>query len=389
MEKIDLIRSRILKPIGCRPLRELARGSRNVLIVTDDNTRLTPLRHIVPMVLEELRYAGIAGRQIKILIASGTHRPMTPGELSDKFGAKIMRGFKIYSHRWDNSSFLAKINSRVAGKKIYINRLAKDSDFIIGIGSIVPHATTGFSGGGKIILPGICGKDTVEEMHWMALDFQIKDILGKYRNPMREMVDSVALKTGLKFIVNAVIGKDCKFLDLVAGHPVKAHKSGVELARKAFGVRFERSADIVVADARPMDIDLRQAIKAVAAAGLVVRKGGIIILVAQCPEGVSPQFPEFQKYGFKDPEGLKKQVEKGRVRSKLMAYTLIVIGRILKYKARVILVSQGISADTAENLGFLWAVSLKDALAMARKLIGKKARVARLNRACEALPLLN
>ncbi len=388
MGEQQIIPNRIQKPIGCPPLKVLVKGKKRILIVTDDNTRRTPLKGILPYVVAELKCAGIKDEQIKILIASGTHRPMTHSELLSKFGKTILSRFKIYNHNWNDKNKLAKINSTIYEKKICINRLAIESDFIIGIGSIVPHATTGFSGGGKIILPGICGEETTEDMHWKALDFEIKDIVGNYDNPMRKMVDSVAKKAGLKFIVNVVLGKSNKIVGVVAGDPVKAHKKGVEISKGVFGIRIPDLADIVIADAKPMDIDLRQAIKAICAADIVVKKGGVIVLNARCPEGVSPQFPEFERYGFRDPDGLKRKVEKGEIKGKTMAYTLIAIGRILKYKAKVILVSKGISSKTAQRLGFLWARSLKEALKKARGLTGEKARAVFLKRACEALPLL-
>jgi len=138
-----------------------------------------------------------------------------------------------------------------------------------------------------------------------------------------------------------------------------------------------------------MDIDLRQAVKAVCASDLVVKKGGVIVLNARCREGVSPQFPEFKKYGFNDPEGLKRKIEEGKIKGKLMAYTLIAIGRIMRCKAKVILVSNGISCEVAQKLGFLWAGSLKEAMKKARGLTGKEAKVIFLKRACEVLPLIN
>ncbi|MDP2943430.1 MAG: lactate racemase domain-containing protein, partial [Candidatus Omnitrophota bacterium] len=214
MDQQIIVKS-ICNPIGCPPLKESVKGKKKILIVTDDNTRTTPLKNILPCVINELRGTGIKDSQIKILIASGTHRPMTEREKIAKFGKKIVSHYKIYNHSWNKKSKLTRIDSSIYGKKIHINRLAEESDFIIGIGSIVPHATTGFSGGGKIILPGICGEGTTEDMHWKALEFEMKDILGVYDNPMRRMVDSVAKKVGLKFIVNVVIDGCDRVVDIV------------------------------------------------------------------------------------------------------------------------------------------------------------------------------
>jgi len=389
MERKLLIARSIQNPIGCRALSEYARGKKNILIITDDNTRFTPLKTILPQVISELRKAGVSDKQIRILIASGTHRVMTDKEILVKFGAQIVSRFKICNHNWNQPSALLKMSSRIGKKNICINRLTRGVDFIIGIGSIVPHATCGFSGGGKIILPGICGRDTVEDMHWKALDFPINKILGVRDNPMRKMIDAVAKNAGLKFIVNTVLDNKNRIVDIVAGDPIEAHRKGVDSAKRAYGCRVPYLADIVVADASPMDIDLRQAIKAVAASDLAVRKGGVIILKARCVEGVSPQFPEFEKYGFRNPEVLKRKVEDGKIKSKMAAYTLIAIGRILKDKARVILVSGGITADTAFKIGFLWAGSQGEAIKKAKEFFAKKPKIIFLKRACEILPVMD
>jgi nickel-dependent lactate racemase len=366
----------------------MLRGKQRVLIVTDDFTRQTPLKKILPALGGQLRLAGISDSQVKILIASGTHRSMSKAELRNKLGPQILSRFKVYQHRWDDSRMLASLNPAAGGRGICVNKLIPQADFIIGVGSILPHATCGFSGGGKIILPGVCARQSLEEMHWKALDFRMRDILGVYDNPMRRLIDAAAREAGLKFIVNTVIDNRNRVAAFVCGDPERAHRKGAQISRRIFGRRFSAAADIVVADARPMDVDLRQAIKAVAAADLIVKDNGVIILLARCPEGVSAQFPEFEKYGFSDAEGLKKKVEEGKIKGKLMAYTLIAIGRVLK-KAKVILVSRGIPRQTALKMGFLWQGSLREALKEARGLAGKGTKVVYLKRACEALPLLN
>lgn len=388
MEKINRITRALSKPIGSKPYLQCLRGKKDLLIVCDDFTRQTPLKEILPCLIRGALAAGISEKRVRILIAAGTHRGMTRQELKNKLGKNIADNFKICQHDWLDSRALIKIDAKDRAGKFYVNRMVLEADFVVGVGSILPHATCGFSGGGKIILPGICGRKTLEDMHWKALDFKIGQILGVYANPMRSMIDKAAKTAGLKFIVNTVLDCSGKIKGVFAGDPVLAHRQGVRLAKSAYGVYFKGRAGIVIADARPMDIDLRQAIKAVAASELLVKKGGVIILIARCPEGVAPQFPEFEKYGFSQPERLKAMVEKRMPRLKLMAYTLIAIGRIMK-ESRVILVSAGIGHDLAGRLGFIPADSLNDALALAKEIVGKSARVARLERACEALPLLN
>ena len=167
-----------------------------------------------------------------------------------------------------------------------------------------------------------------------------------------------------------------------------AHRKGVELCKEIYEIEIPEKADIVIADAYPNDIDLRQAIKAICAADIVCRDGGVIILVADCPEGVAPQFPEFAKYGFKNPETLYRDVEKGKFKQKIMAYTLVAIGRIISRRVRPILVSPNIDSSLAENIGFFWNNNLQDAVDRAFQMVGKDSRIIGLQQAGQIVPAL-
>lgn len=379
---------RIRMPIGAPPLAQLARGRTRVLIVTDDNTRSTPLDRLVPLVVRELSDAGVGDEQITILIGLGTHRDMTADEIIEKFGADVARRFRIVNHAWNNPSALTTIDQTDLPFPVVVNRLVTEADLVISLGSIVPHATVGFSSGGKTIMPGVCGEATIENTHWMALQFPMRDIIGKFDNPMRRAVCAVARTAGLSFIVNVIMLEDGRVLDLVAGDPEQAHLAGVNACRQVYGVQIPRAADIVIAEAYPCDIDLRQAIKAVCAADVVCRDGGVIILPAECPEGVSPQFPEFEKIGFRNPEELFQKVERGEYRNRLLAYTLVAIGRIIDQRVTCILVSSGISREETLRMGFHHATDLASAYRLAREMTPSSSETLVLRQASIMWPIL-
>ncbi|MCB1070397.1 MAG: nickel-dependent lactate racemase [Kiritimatiellae bacterium] len=384
----DDLRSRIRSPIGSLSLRELAAGASSVLVVTDDLTRKTPLHRVVPLVLEELHAAGLRDEAITILIGLGTHRDMTPAEIEAKYGTAVASRYRIVNHRWDNPDELREVEQHELPFPVVVNRRVLESDLVIAVGSIVPHATCGFSSGGKSIVPGVAGGATIENTHWMALDYPMRDIIGVFDTPMRRAVCTVARQAGLDFIVNTVIRDEGQVVELVAGDPEKAHRVGVDHCRKVYGVEVPEAADIVIAEAYPCGIDLRQAIKAICAADIVCKDGGVIILPAACPEGVSPQFPEFEILGFKDPEGLYRRVEDGAYDNKLLAYTLVAIGRIISQRVRAILVSPGINRETTERLGFLYAESIESALQLATTLTSTQAEITVLRQASILWPIL-
>lgn len=371
------------------PLKKIAQQKKRILIVTDDITRVTPLPRLLSPLLQIFGEAGIDQKRILILIALGTHRKMTREEIEVKFGSFIATNYRIENHDWDNPDKLYSFGFSNKNYEIVINRFVQEADLIISIGSIIPHATTGFSGGGKTIVPGICGEKTIETTHWKALDFSMRDILGIYENPIRILIDQICKKIGLDMIINTILINDDKIYDLVVGDHINVFQQGVHLCREVYEVKIPEKADIVIAEAYPMDIDLRQSIKAVCSADLVCNDGGIVILPAECPEGIAPQFPEFIRYGFKDPDGLFLEVEQGKFKQKLLAYTLVAVGRILSKRLKAILVSPNITLDQAESLGFLWAPDIQNALNKASLLLGKNSKVLVLKQAGEILPKIS
>ncbi len=383
------IKKVIQNPIGVKPLSSLAKGRKNALIVTDDNTRPTPLKRLLPHILDELKAGGLSNDKIIILVGLGTHRPMTPGEINDKFGDQIVSRYKIVNHEWNNPDALESLGKCELGFEIFINKLVKQSDLIIAVGNIVPHATAGFSGGGKALMPGICGEKNIEETHWKALDFSMNEILGEIDNPIQDAIKRVSNKAKLSMIINTVLFGANEIYALVAGDLEKAYAMGIGYCREVYGVAVPDKADIVVAEAFPTDIDLRQAIKAICSADVVCKDGGVIIVAADCPDGVSPQFPEFSKYGFREPEKLFNDVNNRKFKNKLLAYTLVAIGRIISKNKSAILVSPNINREETERMGFIWAENMQKAVDMALKIMGNEAKAIVLKRAGELLPIVS
>ena len=379
----------IRNPIETKPLSQMGKGCRNVLIVTDDNTRPTPLERLIRPVLSELEIAGVTTEQITFLIGLGTHREMTKEEIVSKFGADIADKYKIINHRWDDPDSLVSLGKCELGFEVVINKLVCHADLIISIGSIVPHATTGYSGGCKTIITGIAGEKTIENTHWMSLNYPMNEILGAFDNPVRKAISNLSRKINLGMIINTILfDDDSKVYGLVAGEPEAAHAEGARVCSEVYSVTVPQKGEVVVAEAYPSDIDLRQAIKAICAANLVCKDGGVIILPAECPEGTSPQFPDFVKYGFKNPEKLYKDVNAGKFDQKLMAYTLVAIGQIISKRVRAILVSPNIDLRTAEQMGFVYAPNLQNAIDKAFSLTEDNAKALVLKQASVLLPHL-
>jgi nickel-dependent lactate racemase len=384
----EIIEGAFSHPIGSEPLSQMLRGCKNVLILADDYTRTTPVQKVLPRLMKELEMGGIKSSGIKILIALGTHRPMTEEEMVKKFGKEITQRYTLLNHNWWDRSQLINLGETEGGTPIFVNRLVEEVDFIIGIGQIVPHRVTGFSGGGNIIQPGICGEETTGRTHWLGAQFTGREILGKIENPVKKEIERIAQRAGLKWIINTIQDGSNRVIEVVAGDPIQAYRNGAIRSHQVYQSELPQEADIVIADSHPYDSELWLASKGIYAAELAVKQGGVVILITLCQEGVSPSHPEVLEMGYQTFEEVDRKVRKGTIKKLTVAAHLVHVGRVIKERAKGIMVSQGISKSETERLGLLHAREPQEALEIAFSLLGRDAKVAVLQRGGEILPVI-
>ena len=384
----EIIAEGFSHPVGSDPLSKMLQGHEKVLILVDDHTRSTPVQKIFPRLISELEKAGIKQTGMKILVALGTHRPMTEEEMTRKFGRDISKQYPILNHQWWDSSQLINLGETEKGTPIFVNQLVKDVDLIIGMGQIVPHRVSGFSGGGNIVQPGICGEETTGKTHWLSAQFKGREILGKIENPVKEEIERVAKKVGLKWIVNTIQDGSGRLIEVVVGDPFQAYRTGAKRSLEIYQAKLPQEADIIIADSHPYDSDLWVAAKGIYAAELAVRQGGVVILVTLCSEGICPSHPEVLEWGYQTFEEVDQKVRRGLFKKLTVAAHLVHVGRVIKERAKGILVCPGISKEEAERLGFLYARKPQEALEMAFSIMGRNAKVTVLQRGGEILPLI-
>ncbi|MGB4337129.1 MAG: nickel-dependent lactate racemase [Bacillota bacterium] len=338
----------LASPIGSPRLREIARGCTDLVIISDDATRLTPVSLILPGVLEELRAAGVDEDAVTVVMANGTHRPMTQEEIEAKLGTDLARRLRVENHDY-RADDLVDMGSTPSGVPVMMNRTVSEADLVIGIGSIVPHRYCGWSGGAKIVQPGVCGEATTVATHLMiTLDPGVR--LGNVENVVRHEMEAVAERAGLRFIVNTVVSARGDVVSVVAGDPVKAHRAGVRLAEKVCSVRIPELADVVVASSFPADINFWQAGKSLYTADLAVRDGGAIVLVTPALEGIG-EHPEFGPLIGQSRNSILKMLEDGRVSDRLGAAAALAV-RLVADRASIILVTDGLTDDDTQVMGF-------------------------------------
>lgn len=383
-----LVEEALDHPIGAKPLEQQLSASSHILILVDDITRQTPAARLLPAVLERLQAAGCSRQNIRILIAAGTHARMSREEVNTKLGAATPDDYEVHLHHWRDEEKLREIGTTPDGTPIRVNRMLGEADFVLGVGMIVPHRVMGFTGGATIVQPGVSGPQITGYTHWQSALFAGGEILGIAENPVRQEVEQIARQAGLRFIVNVVMDARARVLHVVAGDPVAAHRQGAEHSRRIYGVPQPGVADIVIAESYPADYDLWQAAKGIYSSELSVAKGGVVVLVTPCPHGVSDEHPEVESLGYRALEEVKKMVEHKTITDLVAAAHLVHVGRVIRDRARGIMVSPGIRPGVQRRLGFQRASTPQKALEKAFELAGHSASVALLRHGGDVLPLI-
>ena len=274
-------------PIGTSRIRELAKGKKEVAIVFDDITRGTRVGEIAPYILEELYHAGIKDEQIRFICALGAHGAHTRFEFVKKLGEEIVSKYPVFNHNpYENCTYLGNTSR---GTPVSVNSELMHCDFKVSVGSIVPHPFFGFGGGGKILMPGVSSMETIIGNHELCANTMsgsgpnFTDGLGKFdNNIMREEMEEVCKMVCLDVMVGALVNYHCNTVGLVVGHPIEAFHSGVEIARKIYGINFEPNADIVVVNA---NFKANEAFIALMFGLKAVKPGGEIVVISHIPMG--------------------------------------------------------------------------------------------------------
>lgn len=367
------VRDALRSPIGAPSLAELvARHGRRTVLLVDDGTRATPQSQILPVVLDELNAAGVADSEITVWIALGTHRPMSLDERVAHCGREVMERVSVQNLSQDPADF-CDLGVTPRGVPIRVSRPYLESDLSIAVGNIMPHMYAGWGGGAKMVQPGMTDHRTTGKTHLMAGP-HVYEILGEADNPVRREMEEIAVRSGLKFIVNVVLNRDGEVTAVVAGDVVAAHRAGVAIARPIYTVEVAGRADIVVGSSHPADRDLWQGFKPVNNCGMLARDGGTLILLIPAPEGIAPDHPTLLELGQTPVDRVLEQVAQGAIANEVAAATYLALDQTRR-RVNITLVTEGIGEDEGARLGLTIATEFDVALAGALARHGDGARI--------------
>ncbi|HWQ48478.1 MAG TPA: nickel-dependent lactate racemase [Methanosarcina sp.] len=321
-----LIKRSLENPIKSRRLSEIVNPNSKVAIIVSDVTRPTPTAKLLPPLLEELYLGGAKNENITIVFALGLHRLQTEEECRQLVGEEIFEKIRCVQHDRKRCRLLGETSF---GTPAEVFEKVVDSDVIISTGTLEFHYYGGYSGGGKSILPGVSSEKSILSYHsFYSKLFEGDPLSGRTDSPARQNIEEAAGITGLDFILNVVLNSKKEIVAAVAGDFIEAHRRGVKVVDSMYKVPVEPADAVIVScGGFPKDINLFQATKSLENAVFAVKKGGSIVLVAECTEGIGDKVYERWSTECKTPD---EAIQKFRKCFEFGGHKAATVGRAAK-----------------------------------------------------------
>jgi nickel-dependent lactate racemase len=363
-------------PIGCESLAKLATGKKTAAISVCDITRPAPNQLSLPPLLRRLEAAGIPREGITILIATGLHRGATTDEIETIVGPEIAANYRVVNHDARTLAEHRSLGTTRRGTPVYIDERFIAADLHITLGFIEQHLMLGFSGGRKLVVPGLAAQQTIKVIHSPRFMREPLATEGSIAgNPLHEELLEIAGMARHDFILDVTLTLDRKISGVFAGDPVQAHAAGVAFLERTSLETLEVPADAVITSAAgyPLDLTFYQAVKGITAASHIVKPGGRILVISQCAEGVGSAEFARRLAGLRDFETFLEEIQQSPVEvDQWQLEKLALVGQ----KYDLFFFTPGV---TRSQLGFLgaWAyTTLGEAVAATLDDLPDRARVA-------------
>jgi len=360
--------------LGAPRLEDTLTPEKKVAILTDDNARPTPVSEMLPVLLERLLGGGIRKENIDIVIGSGTHAPLDEGELVQKLGRGIIEDYRVSQHDC-MAKDLIPIGKLQTGCEIRIHPVVAGADILIGVGGIIPHPMNGFGGGPKILFPGVANYEAIREHH-LTYTVQSGSIFGNLDgNPFYEEICRIARMAGLTYSLNCVFDMYDQVASVFFGSFEAVHEKGATLSKELCGIGIPNRSDITMISAYPY-MEPLQIIKPLITGSLVTKLGGTIILLAKTNRPMPTSFVETFEGILRSCGGRLREYVLATFESKrLLVETAPVdfncalfFALICSHDHRIVLVSQELSRESVERMGFVHYHHLEEAIEKERRL---------------------
>jgi lactate racemase len=290
------VRDALDNPLDSPPIERLASGKTSAVISVCDITRPAPNREILPPLITRLERAGIPKSQIRVIIATGLHRPATDSEIREIVGAETAATCEVLNHDARDLGQHRYLGKTSSGTPVHIDERFVAAGLHITLGFIEPHLMLGYSGGRKLIAPGLAARETIEVLHSPRFMRDARSVEGSIDdNPLHRELLEIARMARHDFMVDVALSRDRRIAGVFAGRPEDAHRRGVEFVSRVMLETLEEPVDAVITTAAgyPLDLTFYQSVKGITAASHIVKHGGKILLMAACEEGAGA--PEFRR----------------------------------------------------------------------------------------------
>ncbi|MBI1896556.1 MAG: nickel-dependent lactate racemase [Acidobacteria bacterium] len=337
-------------PIGTKGLRELAFGKSSAAISVCDITRPAPNRQTLPSLLRRLQEAGVPREGVTILIATGLHRPATAEEIELIVGPEIARNYRVVNHDARQLSEHRLLGNTASGTPVYVDERFVSAGLRLTLGFIEPHLMLGFSGGRKLVAPGLAAQETIKVLHSPKFMRDARAVEGSVEdNPLHRELLEIARMARQDFILDVALARDRRIAGVFAGHAEQAHAEGMRFVSRVMLEQLPGPADAVITSSAgyPLDLTFYQAIKGITAAQHIVKPGGRILLVAECREGAgAAEFRDMLKWTPSCSEFLQRIGGTPVVVDQWQLEKLALVAR----RAEVLFYTPGLPADYHETL---------------------------------------
>ena len=369
-DEIDAVRAALRAPVSGPPLQDLVPPGATVAIAVCDGTRPQPRRPMLSALLEVVTTRTDLDNVV-VLVATGTHRANTAAELEEMFGAELLGSVRVVNHDARDATSLVDLGVMGDNVPVQLNRRWVEADVRVTTGFVEPHFFAGFSGGPKLVAPGLAGLETTLALHDARRIASPSATWGVLEgNPVHDDVRAIAKATGVDFACDVVLNRRHEVTAAFAGELFAMHRAATAVAKDVAMQEVPHRFDVVVTSNAgfPLDQNLYQAVKGMSAAAKVVREGGLIVVAAECRDGF-PDHGEFRQLlaSASSPQQLLASLS-GRERTEPDQWEAQILARVLS-EARVALHTDGLSAEDLES-AFL--VPAEDIGATVRDELGRR-----------------
>jgi len=363
-------------PIGTLPLEELAKGKKSAAISVCDITRPAPNWLTLPPLLKRLHLAGIPTESITILIATGLHRDATNEEINTILGREISARYRVLNHDARAVEHHRHLGSTKNGTPVYIDERFLMADLHITLGFIEQHLMLGFSGGRKLVAPGLAGQETIKVIHSPKFMREPLATEGSTSaNPLHAELLEIAQMARHDFILDVTLTKEREVSGIFAGDPVLAHAAGVDFLRTTSLEQLSGLADVVITSAagHPLDLTFYQTIKGITAAEHIAKPGARILVIGECAEGVGSV--EFARK-LKTYSGAREFLEEIRDKDVVVDQWQLEKLALTELKNELFFYTPGVSRTELGSLMYRAYPNLRSAISAVLEGVPRHARVA-------------